>query len=104
MKRARKEDPVLANLRVLLPPLEQITSSQPVTAGAIKSLATAPGTVNEELADALLTVAEGRTGEIDPNKLGRYFSTSEGRIVDGLKLTSVFDQHAKQKKWRVMRV
>lgn len=55
-----------------------------------------------ELRDALMAVAEHRRGgEIDPNRLGRYLRGCESRIVDGLKIVSQMDAHAKVQAWRV---
>ncbi len=103
MDRARSDDPVLTDLRLILPVLHEITRHHPMTAGEIK---TAMGILgfDDERANAVRGIAEGRHGDVDTNKLGRYFARYEGRIVGDLKLSSSFNSHAKQKAWQVVRV
>jgi hypothetical protein len=53
--------------------------------------------------DALSEIAEGRRGDIDPRRLGKFLGRYDGRIVGGFRLVSTIDNHAKQKTWRVER-
>ncbi len=85
-------------------PLHKLTQVRPMTVGAIKNAAASPAPDAEELANALIAIAESRSGEIDALKLGRYLGRVESRVVDGLKLISTVDRHAKQKAWQVVRV
>ncbi|MER8648410.1 MULTISPECIES: PriCT-2 domain-containing protein [unclassified Mesorhizobium] len=79
---------------------------KPLATAGLKELAEKKGTIggfkldNPGLHAALLEVAgvPGR-GEIDTRELGKWLGKQSGRVVDGLKITSVRDTHAKQNLW-----
>lgn len=50
------------------------------------------------LHDALVAIASDRSG-INPQRLGNWLGRRKGRVVDGHKIVSLVDKHAKQTRW-----
>lgn len=104
MEKARQHDPVTSDLGALLSAINAALGEAAKTTGEIVRFANelkSRGSPNDELFEALLTVAPGRTGEPDPRRLGRYFTKVSGRVVEGLKMCSIQDNHSKQRLWSV---
>lgn len=55
----------------------------------------------EKLREALVEVALGKRGELEPRRLGRYLEKNKGRVCDGLKLVARFDTDTKSHAYRV---
>ena len=105
MSKARGDDPVTSGLSALFDHWYRAADGRARTVGQLKELASEKDAfgnlIRTDFAEALLSVAEGRAGDINSIKLGKYLASYEGRIVDGLKLTSDQDGHSKQKAWKV---
>ena len=108
MMKARDEDPVLKSLKALFNSWYQAADTRAYTLAGIKDLAELRdplgNTIHKELQAALGEMIEDRFDNLNPRKLGRVLGRHNGRIVDGLKLISAEDSHAKQKVWRVVKV
>jgi putative DNA primase/helicase len=108
MEKARGEDPVTSSLLGIFAAISDAGGTTARTSGALKSLAEETNTfgqrTNQALYDAIFEVAESRRGDIDPRRLGKFLGQYDGRIVGGYRLASTFDNHAKQKIWKVERV
>jgi putative DNA primase/helicase len=107
MEAARSEDPITSQLRALFHAWHSGAASKELTAGGIKQLADETmqsNRIRPDLHQALLDVAEGRSGEIDGKRLGHYLGKHKGRVIDGLKLDVRVDAHSKQNLWMVVRV
>lgn len=108
MMKARDEDPVLKSLKALFNSWYQAADARAYTVAGIKDLAELRdplgNTVHKELQAALGEMIEDRFDNLNTRKLGRVLGRHNGRIVDGLKLVSAEDSHAKQKVWRVVKV
>lgn len=111
MEKVRAEDPALDAIRNLLAawyaslPSRHVTTSE-VRAEAGKVNAASGHYINEQFRDALLEVAKDtlKGGDISTARLGRYLGTHTGRIVNGLKVVGIYDEHRKQKVWSVVKV
>jgi len=117
MEVARGEDPETQSLRELVMAWRDcIGPDIPLTAGEIVAKAeerewrqdgqysAAPKEHYRypALRDAILAVAtDGRS--ISSKRLGVWFSRRKGRIVDGFKIESVSDLHAKAQRWMIAR-
>ena len=105
--KARAEDPVVTSLGAVLVAWHDAVGPSAWTTGAIRDKAEDRDPLGNRtysvLRDALLEVADDRRGNVDPKRLGRFLGRYNGRIVEGLKLMSSEDSHAKQKAWKVVR-
>ncbi len=103
MEAARADDPTTSDLRALLLSWDQAIGREQVTTGRIISRADERSPHGErtfpDLYQALLSVAEGRGGEVNARRLGHYLARHRGRIIGGLKFTDCEDGHAKQRVW-----
>lgn len=108
MAAARAEDPELAALMAVLRGWYDAVQVSRIHLGKLKERAETRDPIGNlahgNLHSALLHVAEGRAGTIDPSRLGMYLARYSGRIVDGLKLHGIIDKHSKQKMWWLERV
>lgn len=107
MSRAREEDPVTSSLTVLFGEWYRAADGIARTTGALKELAfekdMAGNLLRPDFAEALMAVAPDRGGGVSSVVLGKFLAGYKGRIVDGLKLVSLADGHAKQALWQVAR-
>ncbi len=107
MEAARADDPVISNLTALMASWHDAVGEASQTTGKIIARSSEQNPFNErtapDLYQALLTAAEGRIGEINALKLGRFLARYKGRIVAGLKLTDSYDAKLKQKVWSVVK-
>lgn len=107
MAKARGDDPVTSSLMALFGHWYKAADGIARTVGQLKQLAfekdMAGNLARPDFAEVLSTIAEGRSGDVNSTRLGKFLASYQGRIVDGLKLTCSDDGHAKQKLWKVDR-
>ena len=99
MEAARRDDPVLGNLRAVVAAWKAaIGTDTPLTCGAIKKASDTDG----DLSKALATVASAETG-ISAKRLGRWLNRNKDRVIDGVKVVGEHDIVSKQMKWKLVR-
>lgn len=106
MNRARADDPVSASLGSLLATWHDVMGEIGFAAGAVKEKASeryGEHFVHEALHEAVLAIAGDKRGGIDAVKLGKECGKYKGRIINGLKLVSEYNSHAKKHLWAVVR-
>jgi putative DNA primase/helicase len=109
MDRARADDPVISSLTAVLTTWHDTMGSTARTTGAVKEQAELRNPLgnpaNGELYQALADVADDKRNGIDAKRLGHFLGRHQGRIVEGYKIVaSDGDSHAKQRRWKVVRV
>lgn len=107
MEAARSDDPVTSSLRALLSSWNCAVGDSWKSAAEIKQDAEAQpfGSFSHpDLNDAVREIAVDRAGVIDTKRLGHYLARHKGRVIEGLKLRTSEDTHAKKKLWSVVRV
>ena len=103
MEVARADDPVRQTLEALLSAWHEAFGTDGLTVGELKQSLVADPSEHAELSRVVSEIALVR-GSIDSRVLGKFLSKVEKRIASDLKLVSVEDKHAKQKRWSVQRV
>lgn len=107
MEAARDDDPVMTSLRAVFGSWHAALGDAWKSAAEVKQAAESrmfESLTHPELNEALKDVAEDRRGDISSKRLGKFLTRYKGRVVDGLKLVSKDDTHAKSKKWSVEKV
>jgi putative DNA primase/helicase len=107
MNKARSDDPITSSLGALFRQWYDAADGRARTVGQLKELAAEKdpfgNALRPDFLEVLHTIAEGRAGDVNSTKLGKFLGSYQGRIVDNLKLVGTDDGHAKQKLWKVMR-
>ena len=99
MEAARRDDPVLGNLRAVVAAWKAaIGTDTPLRCGAIKKASDTDG----DLSKALATVASAEAG-ISAKRLGRWLNRNKDRVIDGVKVVGEHDIVSKQMKWKLVR-
>ncbi|HEY4563150.1 MAG TPA: primase alpha helix C-terminal domain-containing protein, partial [Thermoanaerobaculia bacterium] len=97
LEKTQAGDEERVTLGELLGRLHEAFASARFTAKA--AIETSKG--DDELAAALLGVARGKTGEISPERLGRYLKANVGRVTGGYRLAAAPDTDTKTAGYRV---
>lgn len=107
MTKARADDPVTASLGAMLATWHDVMGETGVAVGTVKERANQRNDgghlIHEAMHEALTAIADDKRGGIDTRKLGKECAKYKGRIINGLKLISSYDTHAKQNLWAVVR-
>ncbi|OQW44367.1 MAG: hypothetical protein A4S16_03505 [Proteobacteria bacterium SG_bin6] len=107
MEKARADDPITSALGPMLDAWHAAIGSSPRKSSELKrdaeQLDPMGNRCHSAFYEALIEVAEGRTGGIDARRLGKFLGRHNGRIVGGFKLIGAEDTHSKVQVWRVMR-
>ena len=108
MEKARDEDPVTIALTSLLTAWRPIFHDEAKTVGQIIADAELTETygnpLRSEFRQALSEIAPEKQGKFSSAAIGRYLGRHAGRVVAGLKLVAVRDNHTKQNRWQVQHV
>jgi putative DNA primase/helicase len=108
MEKARDEDPITLALTSLLTAWRPVVGSDPKTVGEIIAIADLPepygNAARSEFRQALNEAAPEKLGKFSSAAVGKYLGRHAGRVVAGLKLVAVRDNHTKQNRWQVTEV
>jgi hypothetical protein len=97
MDAARRDDPVLGDLRAFVAAWQAaVGMDKPLTSGGLKKASD----TDENFGKAVSAVASTKDG-VSAKRLGHWLGRNKGRVVDGIKIVGEQDTHTKQLKWRL---
>ena len=104
METARREDPVLQNMRAVLHSLRECLGYEvKCTAAEIAKIAWEKDSAGDykypELRDAVIQALNSKDGLISANLLGKWLRRHKERIVDGMRLEQQVDEHGHAAQW-----
>lgn len=107
MNKARAEDPITSSLTALFTSWHAATGPNAHTIGALKDISgqndPLGGLIHANFREAMVDVADDGRNGINSKSLAKFLKRYEGRIIAGLKLMSEYDDHHKQKTWKVVK-